>query len=764
MKSILYDVGAIAIVIIAAAQGVANASEKEDGSPKSTGSAANGQAPSRPSFDELWKKLAQYERAYFPFHIKEESTLRIGDGLTAAERARFPWGDGRKHGRLMEYAQKADRVWLRKETHSINDKPSDVHYESYSDGNQQVQLTLRDKAFLTPAQVHVEREPKRIARWQWAPPLMGVFPIVSYSSGGLITRTFQDKQDEIRLEWDADGARLAFDFGPGSIRIRHMLWLSREHDWHPVKLQRYLLGDTAQFIEEWSVTKFVEQDGQWRVSEGTIHYYDRQGIGSSKVMYSHDFKVLEAEWGRKLPEELFDYEIPPGAEIHDPQQPKAEEPPTATRSLTVNLVDMQGKPVAGASVMFRAQRVLREFDRVKANEDGMARSNKLPDENIVVQIEADGFRPAVWVVGRSSSEHKVILAPRTRGVALDESGSPLPRAWITSGPVSFRADGLPHPPTGADIRAPDYSDERGRFELRNSLTIRNLEAPVSLIALDPSLERMSIRFLSPRELDDQQTMILRQVCDIRGACLLEGVTEPLQLNASIIADNGQQIGSVPTKTSVTATGLRAEFRFRLPAGNYSLQSRQSSEKSGFTLPVKVTSGQRELDLGMTTVAASGTVSLKGKPALELEVRWRDGKSLSLEKLRGRVVVLDFWGTWCGPCIAEMPELMEIADQFRDLPVEWLAVHTPSDLDFAEFDRQLVEIKHRDWHDRALPFKMVFDVPLSDDERAGTTARRYGVVAWPTTIVIDQKGRVIGAVSMESLADTLHRLLKSGETD
>jgi thiol-disulfide isomerase/thioredoxin len=745
--------------MVACAQAIGDPPDKDVHAVPSSAPAADQQS-SRPSFDELWKKLAHYERAYFPYHIKEASTFRMGDGLTAEERARYPWGDGRKHGRLMEYAQKADRIWLRKETHTIDGKPTDVHYESFSDGTKKTQLTLWDQTRMKPAQVYVEHEQQRIANWEWAPPLMGVFPLASFSRGDLVTRTFEDQREEVRLEWDGDDARITFDFGPGTIRTRFMLWLSREHDWHPIKLRRHLPADSAQFHDEWLVTKFVRENEQWRVSQGTIRYHDRKNLNSpaAKVMYALDFNVLEADWGRELPNGLFEYEIPAGAELHDPKQPKAEEPPVADRTIVVHVVDTAEKPVSGASVLFRDVRTLREFDRVKSDENGIARSGKLPDENVAIQVEAGDFRAAEWVVGRGVSEHRIILAPHTSGLTLNDGASPLPDVWITSEPIMFRADGLPHPPNGSGGRAPNRSDQHGRFELKSRLTLRDLDRPVPIVAIDRSIERMAVRFLSPRELADPQTMILKPVCDIRGVCLLEKVTDELKLSTDILADNGQQIGSVPAKTSITAAGLQAEFHLRLPPGNYSLQSRKSSRSPAFTLPVAVAAGQRELDLGTTRIPASGTLALVGKPAPDLAVRWRDGQSSSLDKLRGRVVVVDFWGVWCGPCVAEMPGLMEIADEFQGRPVEWLAIHTPSDVEFDEFDRRLAELKHRSWHGRALPFQTVIDEPLSDEEIAGKTARRYGVVTWPATIVIDQTGTVVGAVSKEDLVATLRRLL------
>jgi peroxiredoxin len=121
-------------------------------------------------------------------------------------------------------------------------------------------------------------------------------------------------------------------------------------------------------------------------------------------------------------------------------------------------------------------------------------------------------------------------------------------------------------------------------------------------------------------------------------------------------------------------------------------------------------------------------------------------TVSLNQFRGQVVLLNFWATWCPPCIEETPSLVRMQARFKDKGVTVLAVSI--DADDAAYHKFLKEYN-------------VNMVTVRDEAKKASTL--YGTFGWPETYVIDRQGvirrKFIGPVDWTSqeITDYLSKL-------
>lgn len=116
-----------------------------------------------------------------------------------------------------------------------------------------------------------------------------------------------------------------------------------------------------------------------------------------------------------------------------------------------------------------------------------------------------------------------------------------------------------------------------------------------------------------------------------------------------------------------------------------------------------------------------------KPAPALKLKDIEGKSHDLAKLRGKVVLINFWATWCPPCRREMPSMERLSQRFKGQPFVVLAVDVGEDPDTIEtFASQL---------DTTLTFPILLDT-------RSHAMRAWRVAGLPTTFLIDKQGRIV----------------------
>jgi cytochrome c biogenesis protein CcmG, thiol:disulfide interchange protein DsbE len=151
-------------------------------------------------------------------------------------------------------------------------------------------------------------------------------------------------------------------------------------------------------------------------------------------------------------------------------------------------------------------------------------------------------------------------------------------------------------------------------------------------------------------------------------------------------------------------------------------------------------------VGLALVKQSQTQPTSG-PAPAFEMTTFDGQPFSLADMRGKVVVLNFWASWCIPCKEEAPALQAIWEKYRDRGVV------------------VVGVAYVDNESDSLAFMSQYGVTYPNGADLETRiSESYNIVGVPETFVIDQNGNVvefmIAQVTEDHLTQTLDRVLQA----
>lgn len=140
------------------------------------------------------------------------------------------------------------------------------------------------------------------------------------------------------------------------------------------------------------------------------------------------------------------------------------------------------------------------------------------------------------------------------------------------------------------------------------------------------------------------------------------------------------------------------------------------------------------------VAAFAALSVGGAavevtPAPDFTLKSASGENIKLSELRGQVVMINFWASWCGPCRQEMPLLDALHERYSPMGFTLLGVNVEKDATKA---RQLLE-------DLPVKFPILFD-------QKNQVSKDYDVIAMPSTVLVDRDGNI----------RYVHRGYKSGD--
>jgi len=144
-------------------------------------------------------------------------------------------------------------------------------------------------------------------------------------------------------------------------------------------------------------------------------------------------------------------------------------------------------------------------------------------------------------------------------------------------------------------------------------------------------------------------------------------------------------------------------------------------------------------------AAVASPAQAGDDAPDFSAKDISGRTIKLSSFKGKILLLDFWATWCPPCRVEIPHLLGIHRKFRDKEFVLISVSLDRDLQAA---RQFVKDKEMDW------------VHIIDWEAGRAIANLYQVEYIPSTFVINRKGKIEARqLRGDELKDTIGALLK-----
>ena len=129
-------------------------------------------------------------------------------------------------------------------------------------------------------------------------------------------------------------------------------------------------------------------------------------------------------------------------------------------------------------------------------------------------------------------------------------------------------------------------------------------------------------------------------------------------------------------------------------------------------------------LFMSFISVVAFANIKADSAPDFVLKSTSGKNVRLSELKGRIVMLNFWATWCGPCAEEIPHLNELHESLDPYDFELLGINLDEDQSKAIHLANKLEVN----------FPVLFDTEKD-------VSKSFDIKAMPTTIIIDRAGKI-----------------------
>ena len=158
------------------------------------------------------------------------------------------------------------------------------------------------------------------------------------------------------------------------------------------------------------------------------------------------------------------------------------------------------------------------------------------------------------------------------------------------------------------------------------------------------------------------------------------------------------------------------------------------------------------------VAQNRFKSLKGAE-IKVEGRYLDGEEIDWSQFRGKVVLIDFWATWCGPCVQEFPNAVKLYGKYHDAGFEIVGYSLDEDLNALESYAKTLDLP---W--KTLSQRRTLDAKDENGKKYLDMASYYGVRNIPCMILVDRDGKVIDTDARgERLEELLQEAFQGVET-
>jgi thiol-disulfide isomerase/thioredoxin len=203
------------------------------------------------------------------------------------------------------------------------------------------------------------------------------------------------------------------------------------------------------------------------------------------------------------------------------------------------------------------------------------------------------------------------------------------------------------------------------------------------------------------------------------------VTEEIRTNTTqrynkMISSRSEAIEQfIQNEPASPATYFAVKYLFQKPASKLILIA---ADKMGKELPNSL------YTKNLVSLAANIGPTVEGAIAPEISLKTPEGEILALSSLRGKVVLIDFWASWCGPCRKENPNVKKIYEKYKDQGFEIYAV---------SLDNNEAQWKGAIAKD-GLAWKHVSELL----GWKGAVSRAYGVGSIPQTFLLDKEGRIV----------------------